>query len=155
MKNLPLMYLDAKPPKLLQTFDQYPANRGNYILPWVGYILDFVKHDTGRLVNAEQANNGGHNRGDSEEREVGSGKQERIIVLNTIGRVVVLDLDGLVLIVLGLEYDGGGRHSFIGGRRGIGRGVCRRRRRRFLAGAGHVDATMGRTAVGFGSRWDV
>ena len=118
MKNLPLMYLEANPPKL-------PARHGQFLLSTNGAggdlnVLDLVEHHAGGLVDAVEADNrrdDGHQDGDL---VVGNGQQEDVIVVDAVGCVVVFALRGLGL---GLRD---ARRRLRRGRRspGLRRGLC-------------------------------
>ena len=78
MKNLPLMYLEAKPPKL--------GEYGQFVVAvWetamIEYILDFVKDNTGGLRETEQAHEEGDDgKGTADEPIVGFQSRDIVVV---------------------------------------------------------------------------
>jgi len=97
MKNLPLMYFDANPPKLRCK----SANKFfRFLLRRCG-LLDFVEDNAGRLLNAEEAYNGSHASQHGQQRPVRSGEVEDVMVLHSLGGVA-LDLLLLLLLMLRL-----------------------------------------------------
>jgi hypothetical protein len=81
MKNLPLMYLEAKPPKLWR-HGQLIVCRGKRV---AGDILDLVKDDTGGLRDAEQAHEEGDDRKGTADQPIVGLESRDIVVLDTFG----------------------------------------------------------------------
>ncbi len=110
MKNLPLMYLVAKPPKLLPRRGQlrYHTHWGMRM-----NILDLVEDDAGGLVDAEQAHDSGEDGDGKHQLEIRARQQEDVIVLDALRRVVGLALDrlrlGLGFLARGLALARGSR----------------------------------------------
>jgi hypothetical protein len=86
MKNLPLMYFEAKPPKLGRDSLARDTVLGSGA---EGYILDLVEDNAARLVDSEETNDGGENCHTERDLVVGNRKEEDIIVVDTLGCVIV------------------------------------------------------------------
>lgn len=68
-------------------------------------LLDLVKDDTGGLVDSEQANNGGEDGQAKHDLVVGNRQEEDIVVLNTVGLIAQLALDGEFAIAIAVAID--------------------------------------------------
>lgn len=66
MKNLPLMYFEAKPPKLQTQLASILRSHKDLLAS----LLDFIEDDTTRLVYSEEANNSRDRCEDSQQLEV-------------------------------------------------------------------------------------
>lgn len=62
MKNLPLIYFDAKPPKLVVSRLIRVHPRADDAVDRRSDLLYFVEYDAARLVNSENADKGTENR---------------------------------------------------------------------------------------------
>lgn len=96
MKNLPLMYLEANPPKLPTRHGQFPLST-NGGAGGDGNALDLVEHHAGGLVDAVEADNGRDNCHQDGDLVVGDGQQKDVIVVDAVGCVVLFALGGLGL----------------------------------------------------------
>ena len=74
------MYLEAKPPKLLQCHGQHSYPFVRTAVDWGGNTLDFVENDAGGLVDAEEAHSGSDKRHYDHDLVVGHGEEEDIVI---------------------------------------------------------------------------
>lgn len=77
MKNLPLMYFEAKPPKLLAQL----AIAQRFQLSCD--ILDLIEDDAGRLVYPEQPYEGSQEGDEGQQLPIGAWKAENVMVFDT------------------------------------------------------------------------
>ena len=84
MKNLPLMYLDAKPPKL---HDQSVPN-ARFRIGLIACLLHFIEYYTAGLVYPEETDDRCNKGKDSKKLEIGRREHEDIVVRNAVGAVV-------------------------------------------------------------------
>lgn len=103
MKNLPLMYFEAKPPKLGKDSCQLACRQRREEM--VSNILDFVENHAVRVVDSEEPDNGAQDGHAEHNLVVGDRKQEDIVVLDTLRGVVVIYLFP-VSQQLGIDHHG-------------------------------------------------
>ena len=83
MKNFPLMYLEAKPPKLRwNAWSVFVARRS--IAQGALDLLDFVKDNAGGLRDSEDAHSSTNNSQGKKHEVIRAGEQKDIVVLYTI-----------------------------------------------------------------------
>lgn len=119
MKNLPLMYLDAKPPKLCTMVSCW------YILHMVfnADLLDLVEDNATRLVYPEQTHGQGNQGQSNQQLPVGAWEAKDVMVTDTLRGVAPDSLNFWDLLLLRLLFQR--RRGPGGGRRHARRGPAR------------------------------
>jgi hypothetical protein len=85
MKNLPLMYFDANPPKLGNQL----ANVSLEFVSTQPHLLNFIENNAGRLGNSEESNDSGNGGQNSQQRPVRAREIKDIMVLHSLGSVAL------------------------------------------------------------------
>ena len=94
MKNWPLIYLDAKPPKLCKLGMVRDVNGGS--------VLDFIEHNAGRLIDPKQTDGTRKKSQEGDYSIVGTRQVEYIVLLHAIRAIIRSGGRGLFAI-LGLR----------------------------------------------------